>query len=184
MVRSPLPRPMRSCRARVSHPQQGKRARGERDNTHRRGCTTSVERGGTTRAQEGGRVGVCDIKFATSREDYVVGEKRSLFSSVRWFFNEPFRPGSPSEISLGEILPTQPCRNPGCTSRSARWPSGGGPRVLGRAVRLKARVNDEDTTPGHLPWPRRFVAAEVGTEKYAIFRNDYPERWITWLVGR
>lgn len=82
-------------------------------------------------------------------------------------FKEPFAPGSLSHSLLARRGRE---RERGALDPCAVAPAngGGGPRVLGRAARLKADRRDE------LDRQLRKVAKE----------NDYPERWITWLVGR
>lgn len=116
---------------------------------------------------------------------------------ARRFFKD-FRPGSRPSGERRSARP--PTRRPPLLSffllcRSPRK-RGGGPRVLGRA----ARLTEGPLKPrsGHhlsLSHREQREAARDGREIHTeTFRerslrergekNDYPERWITWLVGR
>lgn len=67
---------------------------------------------------------------------------------------------------------------------------GGGPRVLGRAARLtEGPLKPRSGSPLSARGPE--TGAEIHTETFRERslsergeKNDYPERWITWLVGR
>lgn len=103
---------------------------------------------------------------------------------ARWFFKD-FRPGSRDARDAS--------RSPDAATVIVPWPlvcgaphaaGTDGPHVLlGRAARLIEGPHTRLPSLGEMTGERCMwnQTRERSTERK---RNDYPERWITWLVGR
>lgn len=115
---------------------------------------------------------------------------------ARRFFKD-FRPGSRPPSGARDAPRSSTTRRLSYLTILCRSPRkrGGGPRVLGRAARLtegplKTRSRDPPLSRSlaRARGGRSESGREIHTRKDNFRergeKNDYPERWITWLVGR